>query len=108
MANNQLGNIVRQAQAAQARIQKTQEALALVEVQGHAGGNLVEVTMTCRHDVRRVRVDPSLLADGDQEMLEDLVAAAVNDAMRNADKVSAERLAGVTGGMDIPGLNLPF
>jgi DNA-binding YbaB/EbfC family protein len=108
MANNQLGNIVRQAQAAQARIQKTQEALALVEVQGHAGGNLVEVTMTCRHDVRRVRVDPSLLADGDQEMLEDLVAAAVNDAMRNADKVSAERLAGVTGGMNIPGLNLPF
>ncbi len=108
MANNQLGNIVRQAQAAQARIQKTQEALALVEVQGHAGGNLVEVTMTCRHDVRRVRIDPSLLADGDQEMLEDLVAAAVNDAMRNADKVSTERLAEVTGGMNIPGLNLPF
>ncbi len=103
-----LGNIMKQAQQLQERLQKTQEELAQVAVQGHAGGNLVEVTMTCRHDVRRVRIDPSLLADGDQEMLEDLLAAAINDAVRNAEKVSAERMSEVTGGMNIPGMNLPF
>ncbi|MFA7495464.1 MAG: YbaB/EbfC family nucleoid-associated protein [Acidithiobacillus sp.] len=103
-----LGNIMKQAQQLQDRLQKTQEELAHIEVQGHAGGNLVEVTMTCRHDVRKVRIDPSLLADNDQEMLEDLVAAAFNDAMRNAEKVSADRMSEVTGGMNIPGMNLPF
>ena len=103
-----LGNIMKQAQQLQERLQKTQEELAQVEARGYAGGNLVEVTMTCRHDVRRVRIDPSLLADGDQEMLEDLLAAAMNDAVRNAEKVSAERMSDVTGGMNIPGMNLPF
>ena len=103
-----LGNIMKQAQQLQERMQKTQEELAQVEVRGYAGGNLVEVTMTCRYDVRRVRIDPSLLADGDREMLEDLVAAAINDAVRNAEKVSTERMSAVTGGMNIPGMNLPF
>ncbi|MGC9127865.1 MAG: YbaB/EbfC family nucleoid-associated protein, partial [Acidithiobacillus sp.] len=84
------------------------EELAQVEVQGHAGGNLVEVTVTCRNDVRRVRIDPSLLAENDPEMLEDLIAAAMNDALRNAEKTSAERMSALTGGMNIPGLNLPF
>ncbi|MCE5388121.1 MAG: YbaB/EbfC family nucleoid-associated protein [Acidithiobacillus sp.] len=108
MMKGGLGNIMKQAQQMQERLQKTQEELAQVEVQGRAGGGLVEVTMTCRNDVRRVRIDPSLLADGDQEMLEDLVAAAMNDALRNAEKTSAERLSAITGGMNIPGLNLPF
>ncbi|AEK57952.1 MULTISPECIES: YbaB/EbfC family nucleoid-associated protein [Acidithiobacillus] len=103
-----LGNIMKQAQQLQERLQKAQEELAQVEVQGHAGGNLVEVTMTCRNDVRRVRIDPSLLAENDPEMLEDLIAAAVNDALRNAEKTSAERMSALTGGMNIPGLNLPF
>ncbi|WP_374693374.1 YbaB/EbfC family nucleoid-associated protein [Acidithiobacillus sp. AMEEHan] len=108
MMKGGLGNIMKQAQQMQERLQQVQEELAHVEVQGHAGGNLVEVTMTCRNDVRRVRIDASLLEDGDKEMLEDLVAAAVNDALRNAEKTSAERLSTVTGGMNIPGLNLPF
>lgn len=99
---------MKQAQQLQERLQKAQEELAQVEVQGHAGGNLVEVTMTCRNDVRRVRIDPSLLAENDPEMLEDLIAAAVNDALRNAEKTSAERMSALTGGMNIPGLNLPF
>ncbi len=103
-----LGNIMKQAQQLQERLQKTQEELAHVEVQGRAGGNLVEVTMTCRNDVRRVHIDPSLLVEADREMLEDLVAAAVNDALRNAEKTSAERLSAITGGMNVPGLNLPF
>ncbi len=103
-----LGNIMKQAQQLQERLQKTQEELAYVEVQGRAGGNLVEVTMTCRNDVRRVHIDPSLLVDADREMLEDLVAAAVNDALRNAEKTSTERLSAITGGMNIPGLGLPF
>ena len=103
-----LGNLMKQAQQLQERLQKAQEELAQVEVQGHAGGNLVEVTMTCRNDVRRVRIDPSLLAENDPEMLEDLIAAAVNDALRNAEKTSAERMSALTGGMNIPGLNLPF
>ncbi|MGC8467009.1 MAG: YbaB/EbfC family nucleoid-associated protein [Acidithiobacillus sp.] len=103
-----LGNIMKQAQQLQERLQKAQEELAQVEVQGHAGGNLVEVTVTCRNDVRRVRIDPSLLAENDPEMLEDLIAAAMNDALRNAEKTSAERMSALTGGMNIPGLNLPF
>ncbi|MCL5980771.1 YbaB/EbfC family nucleoid-associated protein [Acidithiobacillus sulfuriphilus] len=103
-----LGNIMKQAQQLQERLQKAQEDLAQVEVQGNAGGNLVQVTMTCRHDVRRVHIDPSLLAEGDREMLEDLVAAAFNDAVRQAEKTSSERLSAVTGGLQIPGMNLPF
>jgi len=103
-----LGNIMKQAQQLQERLQKAQEELAQIEVQGHAGGNLVEVTMTCRNDVRRVRIDPGLLSENDPEMLEDLIAAAMNDALRNAEKTSAERMSALTGGMNIPGLNLPF
>jgi hypothetical protein len=102
-----LGNIMKQAQAMQENLRKAQEELAKVEVTGVSGGGLVSVIMTCRHDVRRVEIDPDLLGD-DKEVLEDLIAAAVNDAVRKAEKASQEKLSGLTAGLGIPGLNLPF
>ncbi len=102
-----LGNLMKQAQAIQDNLRKAQEELAGVEVEGAAGGGLVKVTMTCRHDVRRVEIDDSLMSD-DREVLEDLIAAAMNDAVRKAEKTSQEKMAGLTSGMAIPGLNLPL
>lgn len=102
-----LGNLMKQAQAMQENMRRAQEELAKIEVIGTAGGGMVNVTMTCRHDVRRVQIDPSLMQD-DKEVLEDLIAAAVNDAVRKAEQASQEKLAGLTGGLNIPGLNLPF
>lgn len=102
-----LGNIMKQAQLMQENLRKAQEQLAAIEVVGNAAGGLVSVTMTCRHDVRRVQIDPSLLKD-DKEVLEDLVAAAMNDAVRKAEKTSQEKMAGLTSGLGLPGLNLPF
>ncbi|MDH3637383.1 MAG: YbaB/EbfC family nucleoid-associated protein [Gammaproteobacteria bacterium] len=100
-----IGNLMKQAQAMQENLRKAQEELAQLEVVGAAGGGLVSVTMTCRHDVRRVEVDPSLLGD-DKEILEDLVAAAVNDAVRKVEKTTQEKMAGFADGLNIPGLNL--
>jgi hypothetical protein len=89
-------------------MKRLQEQLAAVEVEGQAGAGLVKVVMTCRHDVKRVTIDPSLLQD-DREMLEDLVAAAVNDAVRRVETTVQERMAGVTAGLPLPpGLKLPF
>jgi hypothetical protein len=102
-----LGNLMKQAQQMQENLRKAQEELAKVEVTGAAGGGLVQVTMTCRHDVRRVSIDASLMQD-DKEVLEDLIAAAVNDAVRKAEKTSQEKLAGLTAGFNLPGMNLPF
>jgi DNA-binding YbaB/EbfC family protein len=102
-----LGNIMKQAQAMQENLRRAQEELAKIEVTGTAGGGVVSVTMTCRHDVKKIQVDASLM-DDDKEVLEDLVAAAVNDAVRKVEKASQEKLAGLTGGLNIPGLNLPF
>ena len=102
-----IGNILKQAQAMQENLRKAQEELAAIEVTGSAGGGLVTITMTCRHDVRSVRIDPSLMQD-DKEVLEDLVAAAMNDAVRKAEKATQEKMAGLTAGLNIPGLNLPF
>ena len=102
-----LGNIMKQAQAMQENLRKAQEELATLEVTGTAGGGLVSVTMTCRHDVKGVQIDPSLMQD-EKEVLEDLVAAALNDAVRKVEKLSQEKLSGLTAGMSIPGLNLPF
>ncbi len=102
-----LGNLMKQAQAMQENMRRAQEELAKIEVIGTAGGGMVSVTMTCRHDVRRVQIDPSLMQD-DKEVLEDLIAAAVNDAVRKAEQASQEKLAGLTSGFNIPGLNLPF
>jgi len=102
-----IGNLMKQAQKMQADMQKAQEEMANIEVTGQAGGGLVSVTMTCRHDVKRVTIDDSVMDD--KEMLEDLVAAAVNDAVRQVEKTVEERMSGVTSGMGLPGgFKLPF
>ncbi len=102
-----IGKIMQQAQQMQETMRKAQEELANIEVTGSSGGGLVTVVMTCRHDVRKVEIDPSLIED-DKEMIEDLIAAAVNDAVRKVEKASQEKMAGLTAGLNIPGLNLPF
>ena len=102
-----LGQLMKQAQMMQDNIKRAQEELAHVEVTGQSGGGLVSIIMTCRYDVRKVHIDPSLMQD-DSEVLEDLVAAAVNDAAHKVEKTSQDRMAGLTAGLSIPGLNLPF
>ena len=104
----QLAGLMRQAQQMQENMGKLREQLASVEVEGQSGAGLVRVTMTCRHDVKRVSIDPSLLAD-DREMLEDLVAAAINDAARKVEAAVQEKMAALTGGVGLPpGMKLPF
>ena len=108
MMKNQLAGLMKQAQAMQDNLRKAQEELATIEVEGVAGAGLVKVTMTCRHDVKRVSIDPSLLAD-DKDMLEDLVGAAFNDAIRRAEATSQEKMGKLTAGMpQIPGMKFPF
>jgi len=108
MMKGQMAGLMRQAQQMQENLKKAQDALADITVDGAAGGGLVKVTMTCRHDVRRVEIDPSLLAD-DKDMLEDLVAAAFNDALRKAESTSQEKMSSVTAGLPLPpGMKLPF
>ncbi|OGA03742.1 MAG: nucleoid-associated protein, YbaB/EbfC family [Betaproteobacteria bacterium RIFCSPLOWO2_02_64_14] len=108
MMKGGLAGLMKQAQQMQENMKRLQEQLAAVEVEGQAGAGLVKVVMTCRHDVKRVTIDPSLLQD-DREMLEDLVAAAVNDAVRRVETTVQERMAGVTAGLPLPpGLKLPF
>ena len=103
-----LGNLMKQAQQMQANMQKAQEEMANIEVTGQSGGGMVSVVMTCRHDVKRVSIDDSLLGD-DKDMLEDLVAAAFNDAVRQVEKTTQERFAGMTDGLNLPGgFKLPF
>jgi DNA-binding YbaB/EbfC family protein len=104
-----LGNIMKQAQAMQENMQKAQEELARIEVVGESGGGLVTLTMTCRHDVKSVNIDPELLGDvEDKEVLQDLIAAALNDAVRKVEKTSEEKMSGLTGGLNIPGMKMPF
>jgi DNA-binding YbaB/EbfC family protein len=108
MMKNQLAGLLKQAQAMQDNVKKAQEELARTEVEGQSGAGMVKVTMTCRHDVKRVQIDPSLLGE-DKDMLEDLVAAAVNDAVRRVETVTQEKMSGLAGGMGLPpGLKLPF
>ena len=102
-----LGNIMKQAQAMQENMQKAQEELAGMEITGKSGAGMVEVVMTCRHDVRKVTIDPELMAD-DREVVEDLIAAAFNDAVRKVETTTQEKMGGLTAGMNIPGLKLPF
>jgi DNA-binding YbaB/EbfC family protein len=103
-----LGNLMKQAQEMQANMQKAQEELAGLEVTGESGGGLVSVVMTGRHEVRRVAIDDSLLGD-DKDMLEDLVAAAINDAAHKVEATTRERMAGLAGGLNLPaGMKLPF
>ena len=108
MMKNQLAGLMKQAQQMQESMQRAQEELARTEVEGQSGAGLVKITMTCRHDVKRVSIDPSLLGE-DREMLEDLVAAAFNDAVRRAEATTQEKLGGITAGMPMPpGFKLPF
>jgi len=98
---NQLAGLMKQAQQMQDNVRKLQEQFASMEVEGQAGAGMVKVVMTCKHDVRRVTIAPSLLSD-DKDMLEDLVAAAVNDAVRKVEATVQERMAAVTAGLPIP------
>ena len=108
MMKGQLAGLMKQAQAMQDNLKRAQDELALMEVEGQSGAGLVKVTMTCKHDVKRVAIDPSLLAE-DREMLEDLVAAAFNAAVRRAEEVSAEKMSRLTAGLPLPpGMKLPF
>jgi nucleoid-associated protein EbfC len=108
MMKNQLAGLMKQAQAMQDNLKKAQDELATIEVEGQSGAGLVKVTMTCKHDVKRVQIDASLLAD-DKDMLEDLVAAAFNDGLRRAEALSAEKMGKLTAGMPLPpGMKFPF
>ncbi|MDN5844350.1 MAG: YbaB/EbfC family nucleoid-associated protein [Alcaligenaceae bacterium] len=108
MMKGQIAGLMRQAQQMQENMKKAQDALADITVEGAAGGGLVKVTMSCKHDVKRVVIDPSLF-DDDRDMVEDLVAAAFNDALRKAEATSQEKMADVTAGMSLPpGMKLPF
>ena len=108
MMKGGLGALMKQAQQMQENMQKMQEGLASVEVEGQSGAGLVKVLMTCRHQVKRVTIDPSLLGE-DKEMLEDLVAAGINDAMRKVEETTKEKMAGFASGLNLPpGMKLPF
>jgi nucleoid-associated protein EbfC len=108
MMKNQIAGLMKQAQQMQENMKRAQDELAQMEVEGQSGAGLVKVVMTCKNDVKRVSIDPSLLAD-DKDMLEDLVAAAFNDAVRRAEAVSAEKMGKVTAGMPLPpGMKFPF
>jgi DNA-binding YbaB/EbfC family protein len=103
-----LSQLMRQAQEMQANMQKAQDELASTEVEGTAGGGMVKVIVTCKHEVRRVTIEPTLLGD-DKEMLEDLIAAAFNDARVKVERTVQEKLSAVTGGLALPGgMKLPF
>lgn len=96
-----LGNLMKQAQKIQEDLQKAQEEIGQLEITGESGGGLVKIIMTGRHEVRRVSIDDSLLSD-DKDMLEDLVAAAVNDAVNKVEKTTQEKMAGLAGSMGLP------
>jgi len=108
MMKGGLGPLMKQAQQMQEKMKNMQEQLATVEVEGQSGAGMVTVVMTCRYDVKRVNIDDSLMGD-DKDMLEDLLAAAVNDAVRRVEIATQERMAGFTTGMGLaPGMKLPF
>jgi DNA-binding YbaB/EbfC family protein len=103
-----MGNLMKQAQKMQEDMQKAQEEVANLEVEGQAGGGMVKVIMNGRHEIRKVTLDDSLMQD-DKEMIEDLLAAAVNDAVRRVEQQTQEKMAGVTAGLNLPGgMKLPF
>lgn len=107
MMKGGIAGLMKQAQQMQENMKKAQEELAQVQVEGQSGAGMVKVLMTCAHAVRRVTIDPSVMDD--KEMLEDLVAAALNDATRRAEQLSQERMSGFTAGLNLPaGMKLPF
>ncbi|MCB1950018.1 YbaB/EbfC family nucleoid-associated protein [Nitrosomonas sp.] len=105
-----LANMMKQAQQVQESMKQMQEKLATLEVEGQSGAGMVKIVMTCRHDVKSVQIDDSLVGDGDdKEMLEDLIAAAFNDAVRRVESTTQEKMAELTGGLGLPpGMKLPF
>lgn len=108
MMKNQLAGLMKQAQAMQDNMKKMQDQLATIEVEGQSGAGMVKVVMTCKNDVKRVSIYPSLLGE-DRDMLEDLVAAAFNDAVRKAEATSQEKMAGISAGLPLPpGFKMPF
>ena len=108
MMKNQLAGLMQQAQQMQENMQRAQEELARTEVEGQAGAGLVKVVMTCRHDVKKVAIDPSVAGE-DRDMLEDLVAAAFNDAVRRVEAATQQKMGGLTAGLPLPpGFKLPF
>ena len=103
-----LGQLMKQAQAMQESLQKAQQELAELEVEGQAGGGMVRIRSTCKHEVRRVSIEDALLRD-DKDMLEDLIAAAINDVNRKIEEKVQERMSGLTGGLPVPdGFKMPF
>ena len=107
MMKGGIAGLMKQAQMMQENMKKAQEQLAQIEVEGQSGAGMVKVTRTCAHDVRRVSIDESVMDD--KEMVEALVAAAINDAMRRVEATTQERMAGFTAGMNLPaGMKLPF
>jgi DNA-binding YbaB/EbfC family protein len=108
MMKSQIAGLMQKAQKMQEDMKRLQDELATMEVEGQSGAGMVKVTMTCKHEVRRIAIDPSLVGD-DKDMLEDLVAAAFNDAIRRAESVSQEKMSSITAGMPLPpGMKLPF
>jgi nucleoid-associated protein EbfC len=106
MAN--MNQIMRQAQALQANLQKAQAEIATLEITGEAGGGMVKVTMTGRHEVKRVQIEPAVIGE-DREMLEDLIAAAINDAVHRVEGATQAKMSSLMGGMSLPpGVKLPF
>ena len=107
MMKGGLAGLMKQAQMMQENMKKAQDQLAQTEVEGQSGAGMVKVVMTCAHDVRRVSIDPGVLDD--KEMLEDLLAAAFNDAVRRGEELSKEKMAGFTAGLNLPpGFKMPF
>jgi nucleoid-associated protein EbfC len=103
-----IGNLMKQAQLMQENMKKLQDSLAQMEIEGQAGSGLVKVVMTGKHEVRRVTIDPKLVGD-DKDMLEDLVATAINDAVRKIEATTQEKMAAATAGLPLPpGMKLPF
>jgi len=108
MMKGGIGNLMRQAQQMQENMKKAQAELANIEVEGQAGSGMVKVVMTCRHEVKRVMIDDSLVGD-DKDMLEDLIVTAFNDAARKAEATSEQRMSSLTAGLPLPpGMKLPF
>lgn len=104
-----IGNLMKQAQQLQANMQRAQAEIATLEVTGEAGGGMAKVTMTGKHEVRRVQLDPSLVSGDDKEMLEDLIAAAINDAVQKVERATQAKMSSLMGGMQLPpGMKMPF
>jgi nucleoid-associated protein EbfC len=109
MKGNNIGNLMKQAQQLQANMQRAQAEIASLEVTGEAGGGMAKVTMTGKHEVRRVVLDPSIVTADDKDMLEDLIAAAINDAVQKVERTTQERMSSLMGGMNLPpGMKMPF